>query len=74
MANWFPLVLKPTARSWLMNLPTNSIGSWAGLCEQFVSMFQGSYKCMGTMNDIPNAEDAAAANTFPMNVCDAKMQ
>ena len=43
MANWFPLALQPETRSWLMNLPPNSIRSWDDLCDQFVGAFQGGY-------------------------------
>ena len=28
MVNWFPMVLKDSARSWLLNLPPGSISSW----------------------------------------------
>jgi hypothetical protein len=52
MANWFPLALTPSARSWLMNLPKGSVESWADLCYQFVSVFQGGFKCPGTMADL----------------------
>jgi hypothetical protein len=31
LANYFPLVLKPNVRSWLMHLPENSISSWSDL-------------------------------------------
>src|SRR3954468_23989405 len=36
LANYFPLVLKPNVRSWLMHLPNGSISSWPDLCHQFV--------------------------------------
>ena len=52
MANWFPMAMKPAVRSWIMNLPERSVGSWADLCDQFVSAFQGGYKRPGTMNDL----------------------
>lgn len=51
-ANWFPMVLKGSARSWLLNLPAGSIASWADLREQFVSAFQGGYKRSGTMAEL----------------------
>ena len=44
LANYFPLVLKPNVRSWLMHLPDNSISSWADLCHQFVGAFIGGHK------------------------------
>jgi hypothetical protein len=31
LANYFPLVLKPNVRSWLINLPKGSISSWSDL-------------------------------------------
>lgn len=50
MANWFPLALKPNARSWLMNHPAGSVSSWQDLCDQFVSGFQGRYKHPSTIS------------------------
>ena len=47
LANYFPLVLKPNVRSWLMHLPDNSISSWADLCHQFVGAFTGGHKPHG---------------------------
>jgi hypothetical protein len=32
MANYFPVALTDTARSWLMNLPKGSLISWGELC------------------------------------------
>ena len=52
MANWFPMALRPAVRSWLMNLPEKSVASWADLCDQFVSAFQGGYRRLGTTNDL----------------------
>ena len=52
MANWFPLALQPETRSWLMNLPPNSIRSWDDLCEQFVGAFQGGYARPGVVGDL----------------------
>jgi hypothetical protein len=36
MANWFPMALKDAPRTWLMNLPHESVTSWKDLCRQFV--------------------------------------
>ena len=47
LTNYFPLVLKPNVRSWLMHLPDNSISSWADLCHQFVGAFIGGHKPHG---------------------------
>ena len=54
MANWFAMVLKPNALSWLMNLPPSSVKSWADLCEQFIGAFQGGYKHPGAVSDLHN--------------------
>lgn len=52
LANWFPLALEPDVRPWLMHLPKNSILSWDELCDHFVGVFQGCYKCPGTVSDL----------------------
>jgi hypothetical protein len=33
MANYFPVALMGTARSWLMNLPEGTLHSWSELCR-----------------------------------------
>ena len=52
LANYFPLVLKPNVRSWLMHLPDNSISSWPDLCHQFVGAFTGGHKPRGQESDL----------------------
>src|SRR6187399_311577 len=52
LANYFPLVLKPNVRSWLMHLPEGSISSWADLCHQFVGAFTGGHKPHGQESDL----------------------
>jgi hypothetical protein len=32
MANYFPVALTRTARSWFMNLPEGTLDSWSELC------------------------------------------
>jgi hypothetical protein len=32
MANYFPVALTGTTRSWLMNLPEGTLDSWSELC------------------------------------------
>jgi hypothetical protein len=54
MENWFPLALKPNARSWLMNLPEGTVKSWPDLCNQFIGAFEGRYKCPGVVSDLHN--------------------
>jgi hypothetical protein len=43
MANYFHVTLQGTTRSWLMNLPPGSVGSWGELCQQFATNFSGSF-------------------------------
>jgi hypothetical protein len=33
MANYFPVTLTGTMRSWLMNLPEGTLTSWQELCH-----------------------------------------
>ena len=35
-AKYFTMMLEETARTWLKNLPANSIGSWAELRSRFI--------------------------------------
>ena len=42
MANWFPMALKDGARSWLMNLPEESISYWDKLRMQIITNFKGT--------------------------------
>jgi hypothetical protein len=48
MANYFPMALTGTARSWLMNLPEGSLTSLAELCHQFTTNFKSAYAHPGT--------------------------
>jgi hypothetical protein len=52
MANWFPMALKDAPRTWLMNLPHESITSWNDLCRQFVANFMPTYERPATKNDL----------------------
>jgi hypothetical protein len=52
LANYFPLVLKPNVRSWLMHLPKDSISSWADLCHEFVGTFTGGHQAPGQESDL----------------------
>jgi hypothetical protein len=52
MANWFPTALKDAPRTWLMNLPHESMTSWKDLCRQFVANFMPMYKRPITKNDL----------------------
>jgi hypothetical protein len=52
MANWFPMALKDAPRTWLMNLPHESVTSWKDLCRQFVANFMPTYERLATKNDL----------------------
>jgi hypothetical protein len=52
MANWFPMALKDAPRTWLMNLPHESVTSWKDLCCQFVANFMPTYEHPATKNDL----------------------
>jgi hypothetical protein len=52
MANWLPMALKDGTRSWLLNLPEESVSSWSDLCELFVVNFRGSHDPSLTINDL----------------------
>jgi hypothetical protein len=52
MANWFPMALKDAARTWLMNLPHESVTSLKDLCRQVVANFMPTYERPTTKNDL----------------------
>jgi hypothetical protein len=52
MANWFSMALKDAPRTWLMNLPHESVTSWKDLCRQFVTNFMPMYEHPATKNDL----------------------
>ena len=43
-AKYFTMMLEGTARTWLKNLPANSIGSWAELRARFIQNFKDTCK------------------------------
>jgi hypothetical protein len=43
MANYFPVALISTTRSWLMNLPAGSLYSWKELYHRFMASFESVY-------------------------------
>jgi hypothetical protein len=52
MANYLPICLSSSARTWLMGLPTGSIRSWSDLCRQFVSNFWATCERLGVDGDL----------------------
>jgi hypothetical protein len=43
MANYFPVALTGTARSWLTNVPQGFLTSWEDLCCQFMANLESAY-------------------------------
>nr|ABA97384.2 retrotransposon protein, putative, Ty3-gypsy subclass [Oryza sativa Japonica Group] len=54
MANYLPVALADSARSWLHGLPRGTIGSWAELRDHFIANFQGTFERPGTQFDLYN--------------------
>nr|CAH66736.1 H0404F02.12 [Oryza sativa] len=54
MANYLPVALADSARSWLHGLPRGTIGSWAELHDHFIANFQGTFERPGTHFDLYN--------------------
>jgi hypothetical protein len=52
MANYFPVALMGTARSWLMNLPEGTLHSWSELCRQSTANFESAYARLGNVTDL----------------------
>jgi hypothetical protein len=52
MANYFPVALTWTTRSWLMNLPEGTLDSWSELCCQFTTNFEKAYARPGNETNL----------------------
>jgi hypothetical protein len=52
MANYFPVALMGTARSWLMNLPEGTLDSWSELCHQFKANIESTFARPGNGTDL----------------------
>jgi hypothetical protein len=52
MANYFPVALTGTTRSWLMNLPEGTLDSWSELCRPFTAKFESTYVQLGNKTDL----------------------
>ena len=52
MANWFPMVLKDAARTWLLNLAPSTISSWDEMRTRFIANFQGTCDRPPAMSDL----------------------
>jgi hypothetical protein len=51
-ARYFTMMLEGAARTWLKNLPPNSINTWGELRERFIKNFQGTCKRPKTIIDL----------------------
>ena len=52
LARYLPLMLEGPARTWMKNLPANSINTWQELKERFIKNFQGTCKRPTTIVDL----------------------
>jgi hypothetical protein len=52
MANYFPVTLTGTTRSWLMNLPEGTLDSWSELGHRFMANFKSAYAWPGNKTDL----------------------
>jgi hypothetical protein len=52
MANYFPVALTGTARSWLMDLPEGTLHSMSELCRQFTVNIKCAYAWSGKETDL----------------------
>ena len=51
-ARYLTMMMEGPARTWLKNLPENSINSWSELKEKFIKNFQGTCKHPTTIIDL----------------------
>ena len=51
-AKYLNMMLEGPARTWLKNLPPNSINTWAELKERFIKNFQGTCRKPMTIVDL----------------------
>jgi hypothetical protein len=52
MANYLPVCLSSSARTWLLGLPTRSVRSWTHLCHLFNSNFRATCARRGVKWDL----------------------
>jgi hypothetical protein len=52
MANYFPVALTGTTKSWLMNLPEGTLHSWSELCRQFTANIESAYARLGNETEL----------------------
>ena len=74
LANWFPMALSQTPRTWLMNLPEESIDSWRELCYQFVANFKGATEQPPTLVDLRRVRQRPGETLYKFMQCFAQVQ
>jgi hypothetical protein len=52
MANYFPIALTGTTRSWLMNLAEGTLDFWSELCHQFTANIKSAYARPGNETNL----------------------
>ena len=62
-AKYFTMMLEGTARTWLTNLPPNSINTWAELKESLVKNFRGTCKRPMTIVDLQHCVQQTKEST-----------
>ena len=62
-AKYFTMMLEGTARTWLMGLPANSIGSWAELKARFIQNFKDTCKQPMSIVDLVSCVQAEGEST-----------
>lgn len=60
---YLPLMLENTARTWINNLPKNSINSWAEMKKVFIKNFERTCKRPATVEDIKRCTQKEGEST-----------
>ena len=58
MANYLPVMLRPTAMNWLTSLALDSIGSWEQLKKVFTDNYMATCTRPGTKHDLSHINRA----------------
>ena len=61
---YLPLMLQNTARSWINELPENSIHNWYDMQSQFFQNFKGTYKTPCIVGDLVSNNPKKLAETI----------
>lgn len=61
-AKYVTMILEGPDRTWLKNLPPNSINTWVELKERFINFFQGTCKRSMTIMDLQHCVQRTSAS------------